>query len=86
MTKHEFSRSLDVKYLDSRKLKISMIGNMAVGKSCLALRFVQNKFMDRHKPTIIGMLYMRCLNGPGFVLFVFLIILGTEAYFGVCCF
>lgn len=29
-----------------------MIGNMAVGKSCLALRFVQNKFMDRHRPTI----------------------------------
>lgn len=52
MTRHEFSKSLDVKYLDARKLKISMIGNMAVGKSCLALRFVQNKFMDRHKPTI----------------------------------
>lgn len=52
MTKHEFSRSLDVNFLDAKKLKISMIGNMAVGKSCLALRFVQNKFMDRHKPTI----------------------------------
>lgn len=52
MTKNQFSRSLDIKYLDAKKLKISMIGNMAVGKSCLALRFVQNKFMDRHRPTI----------------------------------
>lgn len=52
MTKHEFQRSLDVKYLDAKKLKISMIGNMAVGKSCLSLRFVQNKFMDSHKATI----------------------------------
>ena len=54
MTKHEFQRSLDVKYLDAKKLKISMIGNMAVGKSCLSLRFVQNKFMDSHKATITG--------------------------------
>ena len=57
MTKHEVSTALDVKYLDAKKLKISMIGNMAVGKSCLALRFVQNKFMDKHQPTITGTVY-----------------------------
>lgn len=52
MTKPEIATALDVKYVDAKKLKISMIGNMAVGKSCLALRFVQNKFMDKHQPTI----------------------------------
>ena len=57
MTKQQTTSPLDVKYLDAKKLKISMIGNMAVGKSCLALRFVQNKFMDKHQPTITGSRY-----------------------------
>lgn len=40
---------------EARKLKISIIGDMGAGKTCLSLRFVKNLFTEDHKATISGM-------------------------------
>ena len=37
-----------------KKFKVSVVGDMAVGKTCLALRFVKGLFNEEHKATISG--------------------------------
>jgi GTPase SAR1 family protein len=39
---------------EATKFKISIIGDMGTGKTCLSLRFVKDLFTDAHKATISG--------------------------------
>ena len=49
--------------------KLVLLGDTAVGKSCLVVRFVRDEFFEFQEPTIGGKLlvasdYMRCGNPP----------------------
>ena len=41
-------------------VKLLIVGDSAVGKTCILLRFVENKFVSTHLTTI-GTIYIHCL-------------------------
>lgn len=42
--------------------KLVLLGDTAVGKSCLVVRFVRDEFFEFQEPTIGGMLFVFCFN------------------------
>ena len=59
------------------KAKVVLLGEGAVGKTSIVLRYFENKFNDKHEQTLqVGMEYMNESSGAKWYLFYNKLVLG----------
>ena len=67
--------------------KLVLLGDSAVGKSCLVVRFVRDEFFDFQEPTIGGMYsYYHYHMFELYISFLFLIFVNSRLSNTNCCF